>query len=244
MRHAATAATRANAFPVDEPLDERGLAAAALLAAAFPPRCEALCSPALRCRQTAEAAGLPAPSVQPALAECDFGAWAGRSLADVHAAEPESATAWMLDPDARPHGGESLTAFAARVGAWLDGQARRDGCAVAITHGGVVKAALVHALDAPLHAFWQIDSRPLSITELHAHDGRWTVSCVNCLADSPRYTGRIRHSRARAADGAQSSRGPATIPAATPPPSNGARSSRGPATIPAAYPPPSNGAQS
>ena len=245
MRHAATAATRANAFPVDEPLDERGLAAAALLAAAFPPRCEALCSPALRCRQTAEAAGLPAPSVQPALAECDFGAWAGRSLADVHAAEPESATAWMLDPDARPHGGESLTAFAARVGAWLDGQARRDGCAVAITHGGVVKAALVHALDAPLHAFWQIDSRPLSITELHGWaGGHWTVTRVNWVADAPRHAGTVRHPGACAADGAQSSRGPAMIPAPSPPPSNGAQSSRGPAMIPAPSPPPSNGAQS
>jgi len=204
VRHAATVATRATAFPVDEPLDERALAAAARLAAALPQRCEALCSPALRCRQTAEAAGLRAPSVEPALAECDFGAWAGRSLADVHAAEPDAAAAWMLDPQARPHGGESLTAFAARVAAWLDGEARKDGCAVAITHGGVVKAALVHALGAPLSAFWRIDASPLSITELHAHDGRWTVSCVNCVADSPRYTGNIRHARSRAADGARS----------------------------------------
>jgi broad specificity phosphatase PhoE len=222
VRHAATAATRASAFPVDEPLDERGLAAAARLGAALPPRREALCSPALRCRQTAQAAGLGAPAVEPALAECDFGAWAGRSLADVHEAEPDAAAAWMLDPQARPHGGESLAAFAARVGTWLDGQARLDGCAVAITHGGVVKAALVHALGAPLHAFWQIDAAPLAITELHAHEGRWTVTRVNWMADAPLSSESIRHARSRrgAGDGGRSSRGPTLSDA---PPGTGAQ---------------------
>ena len=86
----------------------------------------------------------------------------------------------MTDPDAAPHGGEPLRAFVARVAAWLDDQATGRGAAAAITHGGVVKAALVHAVGAPLNAFWQIDVAPLSITELHAHDGRWTVSRVNC----------------------------------------------------------------
>lgn len=179
MRHAATAATRAAGFPADEPLDERGRADAAQLAAALPTRREALSSPALRCRQTAHAAGLAEPAIEPALRECDFGRWAGRTLADVHAAEPDAAAAWMRDPDACPHGGESLTRFAARVGGWLERQAGDEGRAVAITHGGVVKAAVVHALGAPLEAFWRIDVAPLSITELHAHDGRWTVARVN-----------------------------------------------------------------
>ena len=38
---------------------------------------------------------------------------------------------------------------------------------------------MVAALDAPPIAFWRIDVAPLSITELHAHDGRWTVTRVN-----------------------------------------------------------------
>jgi len=181
VRHAATAATRAAAFPADEPLDERGRTAAVQLAAALPSRRQALSSPALRCRQTAAAAGIEAPALEPDLVECDFGAWAGRPFAEVHAAEPEAAAAWMTDPDARPHGGESLTTFSQRVGSWLDAQAAHDGCAVAITHGGVVKAALVRALGAPLAAFWRIDVAPLAVTELHAHDGRWTITRVNWL---------------------------------------------------------------
>jgi hypothetical protein len=95
-------------------------------------------------------------------------------------ADPEAARAWMTDPDSSPHGGESLTAFAGRVARWLDEQADRDGSAVAVTHGGVIRGALVHALGAPIKSFWQLDVSPLAVTELHAHDGRWTISRVNC----------------------------------------------------------------
>jgi broad specificity phosphatase PhoE len=183
VRHAPTGATRTAAFPLDEALDSRAVAAAAGLADALPGRCEVLTSPALRCLQTAEAAGLTAV-VEPSLSECDFGRWAGSSLADVHAADPAGVEAWMRDADAAPHGGEPLRAFAARVAGWLEEQARHEGPAAAITHGGVVKAAVVHALGAPVEAFWRIDAAPLALTELHAHDGRWTVTRANCpLAD-------------------------------------------------------------
>ena len=175
MRHAPTRATRATAFPLDEPLDEPGRLAAAALAAALPRHCEVVSSPAARCRETANAAGLSA-TVDDALVECDFGNWVGQRLVDVDEA---GARAWMLDPDVSPHGGETLRAFAARVGDWLDAQVGREGVAAAITHAGVVKAAVVHALDAPLQSFWQIDAAPLSVTELHAHDGRWTVARLN-----------------------------------------------------------------
>lgn len=204
VRHATTSATRSASFPVDEAIDERGRAAASLLGVSLPARFELLCSPARRCCETAAAAGLSQPLVQSELAECDFGTWTGRSLADVNEADRAAAGAWMVDFDACPHGGESLSVFAARVAGWLDGQARQNGCAVAITHGGVVKAALVHALGAPLDAFWRIDARPLSITELHAHDGRWTVTRVNCSQTRPRVTGQARADDAAGVAGGRS----------------------------------------
>lgn len=178
IRNASTAANRAAAFPRDEPLDDRGQRAAADLSASLPSRFEALCSPALRCRQTAAAAGL-SPQVDAALAECDFGRWAGRSLADVHAGDPDAVAAWMTDPDARGHGGESLRAFVTRIAGWLDRQAGLEGRAVAITHGGVIKAAVVHALGAPIDAFWQVDVAPLTITELGTRGPRWTLRRSN-----------------------------------------------------------------
>lgn len=198
VRHAPTVATRAAAFPCDEPLDERGVTEAATLAPRLPwspPPDGMLSSPAARCLETVAVAGLPEPEIQPALAECDFGSWTGRTLADVHAADPAAAEAWMTQPDTCPHGGESLTSFGARVARWVDEQALEDGRAVAVTHGGVVKAAVVHALGAPIDAFWRIDAAPLSITELHAHDGRWTVARVNCVSNSERHALKTRHAR-------------------------------------------------
>jgi len=184
VRHAATSATRAAAFPADEPLDDSAHTQASGLASLLPSPCRTASSPALRCLQTAAAAGLEA-RVEPDLAECDFGSWSGRTLAAVHRAEPEAADEWMSDPHARPHGGESLSTFASRVASWLDAQANQEGCGVAITHAGVIRTALVHALGAPIRAFWQIEVAPLTVTELHAHEGRWMVVGVNRWA-SPR----------------------------------------------------------
>lgn len=178
MRHARTSAVRRAAFPIDEPLDDTGRAAAAALAGSLAG--DVLSSPLRRALETCAAIAPGAPVAEDeALRECDFGTWAGRSLAEVHADEPAGVEAWMTDPDAAPHGGESLRAFCARVGAWLDEQAALDGRAVAVTHGGVVKAAVVHAMGAPVQACWRVDVAPLRATELHAHGGRWTVSRVN-----------------------------------------------------------------
>ncbi len=178
MRHASTSATRAVAFPVDEPLDERGRIAATRLAHALPHGCEVVSSPALRCRQTAEAAGVRA-RVDERVIECNFGRWAGATLRQIDAEDPDGARAWMLEPCAAPHGGESLREFSARIARWLQSQAAADGAAAVITHGGVVKAAVINALGAPIEAFWRIDAAPLSVTELHCHDERWTLTRLN-----------------------------------------------------------------
>jgi broad specificity phosphatase PhoE len=183
VRHAPTSATREAAFPADESLDEGGRRQAAALAAVLPRRTEVITSPARRCRQTAEAAGLEAVADE-RIGECDFGTWAGRTLADVEAGEPKAVQSWMGEPDAAPHGGESLAVFSARIARWLDDQAGQQGRLAAITHGEVIKAAVVHALGAPLLAFWRIDATPLAVTELHAHGGRWTIVRLNC-APSP-----------------------------------------------------------
>ncbi|WCB94936.1 Phosphoserine phosphatase 1 [Baekduia alba] len=179
VRHAPTAATRAAAFATDEPLDERARAAAGkALPSATGSRAAALSSPSLCCRQTAEAGGL-APLIVAAIAECDFGRWAGRTLTELAAQDPAAVERWLTDPDATPHGGESVRGFGARVAGWLDEQASEEGTAVAVTHAGVVKAAVVHALDAPLSAFWRIDAAPLSVTELHLRRGCWSVARLN-----------------------------------------------------------------
>jgi broad specificity phosphatase PhoE len=163
---------------MDEPLDPRGVDEARALASILGRFEAAWSGPALRARQTAEALGLRA-TVAPELDECDFGSWRGRTLAELDDADPVAVAAWIEDPAAAPHGGESLLALLDRVRAWLDARAGDGGRVVAVTHAGVVRAAVVCALDAPAQAFWRFDVAPLSRTVLHAHDGRWTVRGVN-----------------------------------------------------------------
>ena len=178
IRHAPSAATRRSAFPLDEPPDARGLDEARGLASRLGRFDAAWSGPALRARQTAEALGLD-PTVAPELDECDFGTWRGRTLAELHAEDPAAVAAWMEDPAAAPHGGESLLALLERVGGWLSARAGDGSRTVAVTHAGVIRSAVVCALDAPSLAFWRLDVAPLSLTVLHAHKGRWTVRAVN-----------------------------------------------------------------
>jgi uncharacterized protein (DUF1800 family) len=48
------------------------------------------------------------------------------------------------------------------------------------THsGGPIRAAVAHALGAPLAAIWRIEAAPLGVAELHCHDGSWRVMRLN-----------------------------------------------------------------
>ena len=170
VRHAPTAATGV-AFATDEPISDP--AAPAGLAARLPAGATVLSSPKLRCRQTAEGAGLR-PAIEPRLAECGFGRWEGIRFEDL---DVEVASGWLSDPDAAPHGGESLSSLARRVEGWLDSLPTADQPpVVAFTHAGVIRAALVHALGAPLSSFWRVDVAPLSVVELRRAGGIWTVA--------------------------------------------------------------------
>ena len=181
LAHAATAATRAASFPDgDEPLEPR--AAAALVGRRLRYADRRFVSPALAARQTADRLALAA-SREPALADCDYGRWRGRALADVQAAEPEALAQWFREPDAAPHGGESIAQLCARVGAWLDGQVSQSGVALAITHASVVRAAILAAIGARPGGFRRIDVAPLSLAELSGHAGQWTFVGLGSLTD-------------------------------------------------------------
>ncbi len=180
VAHGLTPALRQAVFGADDGLDEGGHAAALGLAGVpgqrhplgRPDVCYA--SPALAAVQTARATGHE-PIVEPALADCDYGNWHGRTLTDVSAEQPGDLRTWLADLHSAPHGGQSLAALVVRVGGWLDGQARGDHRIVSFTHPAVIRAALVHALKTPPEAFWQFDIAPLSVTHLKARNGRWSL---------------------------------------------------------------------
>lgn len=135
---------------------------------------ECLISPLQRAARTAEALGLSGHP-DPALAELDYGRWAGRSPESVLAEDPAGFALWRDDPHAAPHGGESFAAMAARMADWLQCRADEGRSLVAVTHPGPIQAALLHVLGAPLTAAPAIGVRPLSRTSL-THDGRrWSL---------------------------------------------------------------------
>ncbi|WP_405386454.1 histidine phosphatase family protein [Streptomyces sp. NBC_01102] len=183
---AMNSALRDARFEADAPLDEAGArsAAAAAAAGAVPAADHRAHGPSVPCRQTAEALGLagttgPAEPALPesALRDWDMGRWRGRRLSEVSAAEPDAVAAWLTDPSAAPHGGESLLDLTTRVGTLLDSPAWGVGRRLAVVEPAVVRAAMVHALGLPMETFWRLDVAPLTLTELSGRSGRWNLRC-------------------------------------------------------------------
>ncbi|MEP7054698.1 MAG: histidine phosphatase family protein [Actinomycetota bacterium] len=175
VRHAGTAATRHADFPVDEPLAPSGLAAAAGLPSLVPEVDEALCSPALRARETAAAAGWR-PVVEPRLGPLDLGLWSGRDLQTIGGTDPAGMVRWLGDPAARPHGGETVLELIHRIRLLLaDWHRPAAADLLAVTHAAVIRAAVVVVLDAPAEAFWRVEAGPASVTELHTRGAGWVL---------------------------------------------------------------------
>ena len=175
--HAATSAIRMAAFPLDEPAEPHGLAKAAGLATVLGRVDAAWTSPALRARQTAAALQLDAQT-DASLRDIDLGSWAGQRLSDIQAAEPDAVRAWTGEPNAAPHGGESVMDLLRRLSPWLVQRGQDERRAVAVTHASILRAAIVLAIDAPAMTFWRIDVAPLCRVELRGAGNRWTLRSI------------------------------------------------------------------
>ncbi|WP_340375377.1 histidine phosphatase family protein [Streptomyces sp. SS7] len=155
-------------------LDAGGLARARAAAGSLPAAVRVVLSPSVRCRETAAALGLDGVE-EGDLAGLDVGRWRGLTLAEVGAAEPQEVGRWLADPDAAPHGGESVADLCARVERWLRTAAGTAGHTVAVVEPEIVRAVAVRVLGAPTAAFWRLDVPPLGVTSVSGRDGRWNL---------------------------------------------------------------------
>jgi broad specificity phosphatase PhoE len=142
------------------------------------------------CEATAARLGGAAEVIRD-LRECDFGAWAGRALIDIASEDPSGLDAWLRDPYAAPHGGESLAQLISRVGRVLDDHRWVDGRSVAVVTALVARALLVHALGAAPGVIFRIDIAPLGRALISRSQQRWRLISLEPVKDSPRVHGFV-----------------------------------------------------
>ncbi len=201
LRHGATPLSRERRFSgtggSDPALTESGRAQAAAAAAAIAGLAEAepltavVCSPLLRCQQTATAVadrvGLPVRT-DDGWGECSFGAWDGLTTAEVAERWPAEYAAWSRSTAVAPPGGESFDAVDRRVRVARDRLIARHprGRVLVVTHVGPIKSLVRAALVAGPEVVWRLDSSPASISRT-----RWWTDGQSCLA-SFNETGHLR----------------------------------------------------
>jgi alpha-ribazole phosphatase/probable phosphoglycerate mutase len=178
MRHGEPVGGRRYRGQIDDPLSEIGWAQMQAAVGDAAPWTRIVSSPLLRCRAFAEALaerrGLPL-ALDARLKEVGFGAWEGKSAAEIEAAAPGALARFKADPlNARPAGAEPLADFHARVAAGLrDLLAQHAGEHVLLVgHAGVMRMALAWALHIPLEHAYRVEVATASLTRLRFDAGR------------------------------------------------------------------------
>jgi broad specificity phosphatase PhoE len=176
--HARTIAQKLARFPTDEPVENLAVPSDAFRARLAVTR-RLVCAPELRTQQTAAWFGVDA-QIDQALRDCDWGRWRGQSIKDLQANENQALQAWLADPEAAPHGGESVRQLTQRVAKWLDTIAATPGHVVAVTHPFVMRAALMQVLQGAV--FNAIDIEPLAMIDLR-FNGIWRLRLPGMALD-------------------------------------------------------------
>ncbi len=182
VRHGRTALNAQGRFRGrnDPPLDEVGWEEARWATACLrrTPLVAIFSSPLQRAVQTAgeiaKEHGLPV-GIAPELADLDYGAWAGRTRADVESVDPDLYKRFRSRPEeVTPPGGESVAAARERVEQVLyriaEGRGDRD--VVAVTHELPIRLLAAHAKDLRGTAFWRAPIPTGSVTEVLVWPGR------------------------------------------------------------------------
>ena len=131
--------------------------------------------------ETAQLLGVPDARLEPRLMEMSWGRWEGRTWEEVCAADTAAlAQIETRGLDFRPPGGESRRALTQRLRDWLSDVAVRAKPVAAVTHRGVIHAALALATG------WNMCGRPphrLDWSSAHLFrlraDGRLFVDTLN-----------------------------------------------------------------
>lgn len=133
-------------------------------------------SPLLRCAEFARELGeqLAVPvSLDERFREMHFGAWEGRSAAELMETDAEALTLFWDNPVSNtPPRGEPLIEFQARVLAgWRTTLAHHPGEKILlVTHGGVIRTLLCHLREHPIARLLEFDVKHASLHRVEVTD--------------------------------------------------------------------------
>ena len=143
-------------------------------------------SPLERALQTSEpiARRLKLPvQTTPELHELDFGEWTGRSLDELQF-DPVWQPFNTLRSYTRPPGGESMQEAQLRIVSFMLRLATETGRPVAlVSHGDVIKAAILYILGMPLDFFLRLEVSPGSVSEVQIGNGWVRLEGLNRRPD-------------------------------------------------------------
>jgi probable phosphoglycerate mutase len=115
-------------------------------------------SPLSRARQTAALLGAKSVAIEPRISEMDWDQWEGLTLDDLRKDFPaELAEKEARGIDFHAPGGESPRQVMERIKPWLADIAEAGKPTVAVTHKGVVRAALALATGWDMQKKWPVD---------------------------------------------------------------------------------------
>jgi broad specificity phosphatase PhoE len=136
-------------------------------------------SPLERAQETAAVLG-PAPVMNNAMTEIDFGAWTGRSFTSL-GSDPEWQRWNSERSTARAPGGESMAEAQDRAVREIASLGRRhdDGRIAIVSHCDVIRAVLLNSLGMSLDAWWRFEISPASISVLIVWAGGGKVLSMN-----------------------------------------------------------------
>ncbi len=148
-----------------------------------------LASPMVRTQETARAVGRrigATVETEPGFAECDFGAWEGRTAAQIEDGWPGQLRRWHTDAAFPAPGGESIEDVGRRVRAALDGLLAQgvDRTVVVVSHSVAIRAAIGVTLGAPSSVWAAVRVAPASVSILRLwEDGQREVAVVGMPTD-------------------------------------------------------------
>ncbi len=144
-------------------------------------------SPLVRARETAALLGANSVAIEPRIREMDWDQWEGLTLADLRKKYP----AELADKEARgidfqAPGGESPRQVMARITPWLADIAKAGKPTVAVTHKGVVRAAMALATGWDMQDKWPVEIDWSSVQLFAVDDeGRLTAERLNIAMAPP-----------------------------------------------------------